>query len=189
MKKSFLPILILGNFALLTCTIPACAGTVTVSFSSPTLTFTNGQVLSVNLLANLPDPVLGFGVDVEPGSSKLSLTSAIVGPLWFPGSGSQSDDVYGLAFPVPISGSGVLLARLTFTALGSGSSTLIAAYDSRNLAEGFPLVTGGYDPNNLANEAPQVPEPAAPLLVGFGILSIVRIRNRRSQDGRALCDQ
>jgi hypothetical protein len=134
------------------------------------------------LLADLPDPVLGFGVDVESGSSLLSLTSFSVGPLWFPAPGPKTDDVYGIAFPSAISGTGVLLADVTFTAHGSGSSTLIAAYDSRNLAEGFPLIAAGYDPSNLVDEAPQVPEPSVLALVGIGLCWVVlyRIRAGRS---------
>jgi hypothetical protein len=152
----------------------ARAGMVVASLSTPTVTFTAGQTLSIELIADLPDPVLGYGLDIKFDQSKLVLNGFSQGPLWFPASGSEPDDVAGIAFPTPVDGSGVLLGTFSFTALVSSSDTLGLAYDSRNLAEGFPLPGGGFDPSNVPDEAPitpppQVPEPATtvPLCLAF----------------------
>jgi hypothetical protein len=168
--------------------IPAGAAPVIVSFSMPSLTFVAGQTVTVNVLANIPDPVLGFGIDVRVDSAKLSPSGFTTGLLWFPVSGSQQDDVAGIAFPSSISGSGVLLGTASFIALTSGTSGLTAVYDSRNLAEGFLLASGGFAANNLGDEAPvtpSTPEPTAVILIGTGL---ALFRTRKALGGRARTD-
>jgi len=155
---------------------------VMVSLDKPNPSFTTGQTFSVNLLASISDPILGFGLDFNFDSSLLTLDSAVVAPSWFAAIGTEANDVVGLAFPLPVSGSTVV-ETLNFTALNTGSTTLDLAYDSTNLAEGFPLASGGFARSNLRDEAPItgiVPEPSAVFLLGTMAIALLRSFKQRS---------
>jgi hypothetical protein len=139
-----------------------------------------GASLSVDLLANIPDPVLGWGLDVNYDTSIISRTGVTVGPQWSPATAADGDGLAGLAFPLPISGDNVLLATLSFDALAQGSTALEASATLGDLTEGFALASGGfaeviYTPGSAA----VVPIPAAAWLFGSGLLALVGIARRK----------
>jgi hypothetical protein len=145
---------------------------VLVSATPSNPAFSAGQTLSVDILATIPSPILGFGIDFNFDLAQLALNSITIGSSWFSAVGTEPNDIAGLAFPAPVAGANVLLATLSFTALTSGSTTFDLAYDSTNLAEGFLLADGGFDTTNLRDESAVtglVPEPSSLLLVGAGL--------------------
>ena len=143
---------------------------VDVSLSPSVTSFTKGQSFTEDITADISAPILGFGFDYTFNAAQLSLTNVVVGPLWFGAPPPETNSIAGLAFPTPVSGSGVLLATMDFTALSSGTPGSISLfYNYGNLAEGFPLAAGGYATNNL----PNVPEPAPLPLALLGIGSLL----------------
>jgi hypothetical protein len=174
---------------LLVC-FPALATPVVVSLSNGSPSYTAGQTFSVDLLADIPDPILAFGLDADFDTTQLLLDSFTVGPSWFSATGTEANDYLGLAFPDPVSGNGTLLGTFSFTALVDGSSTITLAYDSENLSEGFLLLSGGFAENNLPDEAPistPVPEPQSASMVATGLFAAVAMtmyarRRPRFQD-------
>lgn len=139
-----------------------------------------GGNLSIDLLANIPDPVLGWGLDVTFNTSIINRTGIAVGPQWSPAMAADGDGLAGLAFPLPISGDNVLLATLSFDALAQGSTPLEASATVGDLTEGFALASGGfaevvYTPGSAA----VVPIPAAAWLFGSGLLALVGIARRK----------
>lgn len=163
----------------------ALAAPVVVTVNPSTPSFTTGQMFSIDLNADIPDPVLGFGLDFNFNPAMLALNSILVGPSWLPATGTEANDIVGLAFPSPISGTNITLATATFTALVTGTTTFDLAFDSSNLTEGFPLASGGFAPNNLIDEAvvtTPVPEPAGLPLSGttlIALLAVILARNWR----------
>jgi hypothetical protein len=160
----------------------AWGGTVVISADPPTPVFNMGDVFSVQLFADLPDPIIGWGFDVFYDTSSVSLNSFVAGPDWF-GVTDPSDpnEVGGLAFPTPVGGTDVLLGTLSFTALITGSITPDLAYDPNSPFQGFALLDGEFDPSNLRIEA-AVPEPSLLQLtfLGIGLLALLQRRVARA---------
>lgn len=162
----------------------AWGNTVVVSADPPSPVFNMGDVFSVELFADLPDPIIGWGFDVFYDTSSVSLNSFVAGPLWFPVSNpSDANEVGGLAFPTPVGGPDVLLGTLSFTALKTGSITLDLAYDPNDPTQGFALLDGEFDPSNLRIEsASTVPEPRDLIwLVAMGLVAIGAAHQVRRQ--------
>lgn len=146
---------------------------VDVTLSPSVGSFVKGQSFTEDITADVSAPILGFGFDYTFNTAQLSLTNVVVGPIWFAAPPPEKNGIAGLAFPAPVSGSGVLLATMDFTALSSGTPGSISLfYNYGNLAEGFPLAAGGYATNNL----PNVPEPAPLPLALLGIGSLLAYR-------------
>jgi hypothetical protein len=139
-----------------------------------------GANLNVDLMANIPDPVLGWGLDVTFNSSIISLTGVTIGSQWSPATAADGDGLAGLAFPLPISGDNVLLATLSFDTLAQGSTDIVASATLGDLTEGFPLASGGfaeviYSPGT----ATVIPLPAAIWLFGAGLIGLIGIATRK----------
>ncbi len=146
---------------------------VDVTLSPSAASFVKGQTFTEVIAADISAPIVGFGFDYTFNTAQLSLTNVAVGPLWFGAPPPETNGIAGLAFPTPVSGNGVLLATMDFTALSPGTSGSISLfYNYGNLAEGFPLAVGGYATNNL----PNVPEPAPLPLALVGIVSLLAYR-------------
>lgn len=144
-----------------------------------------GAPFSVDLLANIPDPVLGWGLDVTFNTSVISLTGVTVASQWSPAAAADGDGLAGLAFPLPVSGDNVLLATLSFDALTQGATTLEASATVGDLTEGFPLASGGfaeviYTPGSVE----VVPLPAAVWLFGSGLLGLIGVARRKTAGSR-----
>jgi len=122
--------------------MPLSAEAVMVSLLPSSTDIHVGDVFSVDIVADIGamEPVLGWGLDMQNPSGLLTQTAApVIGSDWFPASGLDGDGLAGLAFPMPVAGDDILLASLTFEAIGAGIATLMPTYSPGDLTEGFPL--------------------------------------------------
>ena len=74
----------------------AWAAPVSVYFQPAAITIADGQSVKVDILADLPDPVVGWGLDLSFPSGLLRLDEVITGPAWIAAPGSESDDIAAL---------------------------------------------------------------------------------------------
>ena len=155
-----------------------------------------GSTFTIKILANIPaDPgLVDFGFNLLWDNSLMRLdgvtgTDSQWDILWDVGT---PESVTGLLFPTPtspvsVSGSGLILANLSFTCLGEGSSTLNIATDPELVALGLQ---GFYGPDGQALDAAvtsttvdqgtaSVPEPSALLLLPAGLLGLRLWRKRK----------
>jgi len=105
-----------------------------------------GDVFTVNLVADIVPPVLGWGLDLEiADSTKLQRVGApTIGAAWIAAPSSDSDGLAALAFPTSVSGGGVVLASVQLVATGLGQTELSLAVSAGDLAEGFALDPAGF---------------------------------------------
>lgn len=169
----------------LLCFIPASswAAPVTVSFEPQYSVVFVGDVFAVDLVADIPDPVLGWGLDVTFDTSVLDLSGVTVDSAWFPTSGFDGDGLAGLAFPMPVYGDDILLATLTFEAIALGTSDLTSNITLGDLTEGFPLFPTGFaEVTFQAGSVNAVPVPATIpatiLLFSSGLIGLAGLRKR-----------
>jgi hypothetical protein len=151
------------------------AAPVMVRFDPSNSVASVGGELTVNLLADIPDPVLGWGLRVVFDPAVLSIDGTTIGPEWFAVTFNDPDVFGGLAFPTPISGSGTLLATFMFHTLTSGASVLHASADPLDTTQGFPLVTGGFASivsTDGSVQVTQIPELPTSLLIVSGLTLI-----------------
>ncbi len=124
--------------------MPLPAEAVMVSLSPSSADIHVGDVFSVDIVADIGamEPVLGWGLDMQNPSGLLTQTAApVIGSDWFPAIGLDGDGLAGMAFPVPVAGDNILLASLTFEAIGAGIATLMPTYSPGDFTEGFPLAS------------------------------------------------
>ena len=157
---------------------------VTVMIDPASTVVLNGTSFSVNLLADIPEPIIGWGLDVSFDPTILSLTGLTIGTSFLPVSSPDGDNIAGLAPPPdPICGDNILLAALSFNAINIGSSSIIISYTSGDLTEGFALVAIGkfadvFSINGTVNSVNPVPEPTTILLFGLGLMGLAGARKR-----------
>jgi hypothetical protein len=123
------------------------AAQVSLSFDPASPTVASGGAISARLLANIPNPIIGYGLDLQFDSVALSFDSLEVGPSWFSATSANGSPLVGLAFPGPVSGPDVVLATLHFHVNQGqcrGTTTLSVNAKPDDLTEGFALVTGGF---------------------------------------------
>ena len=125
-----------------------------------------GDVFSIDILGDITDPIVGWGLDLSFDETVLSLVGPpLIGPSWFGAFAPDGDALAGLAFPYSVSGPEVLLATLTFSANAIGATDLTLGITPGDLTEGF-----GLDPSGFAGftfdstHVSVVPAPAAALL-------------------------
>lgn len=163
---------------------PAAAAPIVVSFEPATDTVAVGETVQVDIIADIPEPVLGWGLDVGFDASVLSLAGApVIGSDWSAAPSADGDGLAGLAFPSAISGDDVLLASLTFEAIAAGTSALEGSVTSGDLTEGFALASspGAFGEVSFETgvvEAP-IPEPGGATLFVAGVLTFAACGGRR----------
>jgi hypothetical protein len=149
--------------------------TVIVDVQPASSEVTVGQVFSASIVATIPDPVVGWGLDLDFNHAVLSLVgSPVIGPLWLPATALDGDGLAGLAFPSSISGTSILLATVQLSAIAPGSTDLTLGVTAGDLTEGFPLDPTGFTTMTLGSaHVTAVPEPAAvALLAVAGMLAM-----------------
>jgi len=156
-----------------------------VRFETATPSPTLGSTFEVQIVADLSDPIVGWGLDLGFDASLLSTVGApVIGPAWAGVFAPDGDGLSGLTPSVGISGNDILLATLTFTADALGASALIASVTPGALTEGFALDPTGFDSLAFTNGLIEVvPEPSTALLVSLGLLATAT--RRRLADTRS----
>jgi len=138
-----------------------------VRFDPADTTVAQWDTVDIDIVADIGDPVLGWGLDLSFDDSILTRQGdPAIGPLWQPVSASDGDGLAALAFPNSISGSDVLLATITFRAKAMGESDLILSITPGDNAEGFPLDPTGFAQVTFSpGHITVIPEPAGGLLL------------------------
>ncbi len=162
---------------------------VVVRFDPPIQTVNINDVCTVDLIADNTAPVVGWGLDVGlsvPSIASIFTAPAVAFPPWVAAAAVDGDDLAALADPLAptngsVSGTGILLATLTFQADAQGTTDLLAGTTPGDLTEGFPLDPTGFA--TLSFEPGQVtviPEPGTlgSLLCAGLMLMRSRRRNR-----------
>lgn len=102
---------------------------------------TPGDPVVVDIYADIPDAIVGWQLDLDTaGVASYDPMATVVGMLWTPAS-DDGDALGGLAFPTPISGTGVHLATISLTYLGGEGLVDVTADD---VGEGFALFPAGF---------------------------------------------
>jgi len=181
---------------LVTCFITLLVGLFILGITSSALAHTHvyfnpgsdtvviGDSFSIDILANITNPILGFGLDLTfSDNSILTFDGYSVGTGFFqtPPDLDPEIDLGALAMPSSISGAGVLLACLDFTAAACGDTDLLLSATFGDFTEGFPLDPFGfdtwtYDSGNISVSV--VPEPSTLLLALFGLIGLVAVRKK-----------
>lgn len=165
-----------GIFLLLS--VAAFAAPVRVYVSPPSVNIPIGGSASLDVFADIPDPILGWGLDLSVDPAVASITGVTVGSLWQPALSTDGDDLVGLAFPDPLSENAILLFTVTFQALSPGTAPLTLSFTPDDFSEGFALLDGGFslatfEPGVIEVADPaQVPETRTAGLVLFGLFLI-----------------
>jgi hypothetical protein len=163
---------------MLFCFMPAfCWGLpVSVTFEPLDSQIKVGDIFTVDLVADIPEPVLGWGLDLSYDLAVLNLVGMpTFGPDWIAGLAADGDGLAGLAFPSPVSGSDILLASLSFEALAPGVSALAASTTPGDFTEGFPVYPAGFANVDFIDGSvtvSPVPEPATILLLISGMAGL-----------------
>ncbi|GJM25167.1 MAG: hypothetical protein DHS20C16_15820 [Phycisphaerae bacterium] len=154
--------------------------TVTVSLELPSVAPVVGETFDVQVVADLPNPILGWGLDFGILSPAIAtLTNVQIGDSWLPIATSDGDGLGGVAFPGPISGAGVVLATVTLEATAEGTSDLLIGDDHLiDLTEGFALAPDGFAAvDYVSSSITIVPEPTS--LGSLCVLIGLALRRRR----------
>lgn len=146
-----------------------------------------GATFQVALVADLDDPVLGWGLDLAFDPAVIAPTGApAIGPLWNLGVGSaDGDGLAGGVLPGPaatgVAGTDVLLAELEFRALAPGFSELVLSYTPADFTEGFALDPSGFatDVELGGGSVTVVPEPATGALLGASLAALAAASRAR----------
>ena len=171
----------------------ATAVIVIVRIEPPSQVVTLNEVFTVDIVADIPDtdPVIGWGLDftvATPGLLTQIGPPVLASPPWIGilNLDSDGDGLLGLADPAPpingeVSGVGVVLATLTFSADAIGHTDLLLSVTPGDLTEGFPLSpppVGAFadivfEPGSVW----VIPEPTT--LATFAIGGLILFRRRR----------
>lgn len=163
-------------------TASICAADLCVRLEPAELMIVEGGYFSVDIVADINTPVVGWGFDLTATPTLLLALDGLptIGPQWSPAGSSDGDNLAGLAFPNAVSGTDILLATVQFQATAQGDVELTIETTIGDLTEGFALDPSGFasftvTPANITI----VPEPAsATLLVLISVICLFRCRTR-----------
>lgn len=188
MKKHTATLIGIASFALAG---SAQAGIVQVTarFDPPIQTVTLGDVFTVDIVADIVDPIVGWGLDLSfsaPGILSIDGPPTIPSPPWKATTGADADGLVALADPLApvfgsVSGLDVVLATMSFSADLIGQTDLLLSATPGDLTEGFPLTTPGEFATVLfeLGDVTVVPEPASLSMLVILTLPLLRSKRRR----------
>ena len=136
-----------------------------------------GETFTVDIVADITDAILGWGLDLTIVDTAVVAINAnpSIGPLWDGTATPDGDGLVGLSFPGSVVGNDILLATLSFSAIGVGDTDLLASVSGGDLTEGFALdPTGFAEITYEAGHVTVTPEPATVILLGLGGLGILK---------------
>ena len=153
-------------------TAPWCAASVIARIDPADQAQPVGQSFTVNIVADMTEPIVGWGLDLGYDHTVLSLVGApAIGPLWISVFTPDGDGLAGVAFPTSVQGTNVLLATLHFNAIAKGQSDLTLSVTPGDLNEGFAADPAGFaNVTYVPGHVTVTPEPAAALLLLGGIM-------------------
>ncbi len=154
---------------------PGAFGDISVRFETPTIHVDRGSTFTVNIVADISEPVVGWGLDLTIDSPEIvSLVgSPVIGPQWYGAFAPDGDGLAGMAWPTSVSGDNVLLASLTFSANDFGTTRLGLGATFGDMSEGFPLDPAGFATVDFGSADVMVnPTPGAATLGMMGLLLI-----------------
>jgi hypothetical protein len=163
-----------------------------LSFDTSASDVTVGDTLTVDLLATTQvpgDAFAGWGLDLNYDTSLLSLDSFSIGSSFTALTSSDGDDFAGSYLDIfdpfaAISGTNIVLASFTFTAIAIGNTNLLTGSTLTDLGEGF--VSGFFQEVSFANastnisitDASAVSAPSTIGLFAVAVLGIAGFRRK-----------
>lgn len=154
---------------------------VAVRFDPPTETRALGEIFTMDIVADIPDPVTGWGLDMTMDDELIAsqVGSPAIGPAWAAAFAPDGDELAGLAFPDSVSGTSIILATITFSADAIGFTDLLLGVTPGDLNEGFALDPSGFaDISFEPGRIQVVPEPASLFLLAALAAPAFAIRRR-----------
>ncbi|MCZ6683564.1 MAG: cohesin domain-containing protein [Planctomycetota bacterium] len=177
------------SLAMVLAASPARAADVVVRVTPSDSTVFVNDVFTVDIVADLSVPVLGWGLDFsidDPSIVSMIGSPQLASPPWAGVLAPDGDGLVGLANPAgsSISGSVTPLASLTLQALQVGETDLRLAVTAGDLTEGFAMDPTGFATVSFvsAHVSVIVPEPRSWVLLLLGGLAVWArsVRYRRS---------
>ncbi len=150
---------------------------VVVRFDPPTSIVSVGDTVHIDLVADFPEPVLGWGLDLDNSNTFVAALASLptISAPWTAAFTADGDGLGAVAFPTPVSGSGVVLAELTFHAAEVGISQLSMHATSGDFTEGFARYPSGFlQFTSEVGIIEVIPEPATAILIALGLASLTR---------------
>lgn len=140
-----------------------------------------GGPFYVDIVADFGDEdIAGWGLDLDIANPLIAdLEGTIeIGPLWTPASDGDMDGLGGVAFPNPITGDDILLARVYFNPLALGTTAIDLSDDyPADITEGFALFPTGFATvDYIGGSITVTPEPCTLSLLALGGLALLRRR-------------
>lgn len=148
-----------------------CQEEVCVRFDPASTVVGVGDTFSVNIVADMATPVVGWGLDFAAVTPPVVSIQAppTIGLIWLAAHATDGDGLAGLAFPNSVVGDGVVLATLHLHADTLGQTDLQLSTTLGDLTEGFAkdpsgFATVGFELGHVA----VVPEPS----IGFALATL-----------------
>ena len=172
------------SWALLLAASPARAADVVVRMMPSDSTVNVGQVFTIDIVADLSVPVLGWGLDFsidDPSIVSMDGSPQLASPPWAGVLAPDGDGLVALTDPAgsSIRGLAIPLASITLVARRVGETDLRLTVTAGDLTEGFAMdptgfATVSFEPAHIT----VVPEPCSWALLLLGALA-VRVRRVR----------
>jgi hypothetical protein len=167
------------------------ADAIVVSFSPSDAVVDVSDTFTVDIIASIAkdQAIVAWGMDVSWDGALLAHDPSVdvdLGRIWRAAPTRDGDGLSGLALPPKTaSGSSILLATLTFTAVAPGVTPLVGGQTFDDQLEVFAKSGGGTVPVRFASssvtvlQGQVVPVPPAALLGAAGLGAVALARRRR----------